>query len=84
MIDQAALLKSAISEYDATVNSIRRKATKRVDREHLTRALCKDHDWTDGGARAVVSLANEYGAFMLRNALALAVVLDKEDGDLDF
>ena len=35
-------------------------------------------------ARAIVSLANDYGAFMLRNALALAVVLDKEDGDLGF
>ena len=84
MIDQVALLQSAISEYDSTVNSTGRKAKRRVNREHLTRALCKDHDWTDGGARAIVSLANEYGSFMLRNALALAVVLDKEDGDLDF
>ena len=84
MISQVALLQSAISEYDSTVNSTRRKATRWVDREHLTRALRKDHDWTDGGARTIVSLANEYGAFMLRNALALAVVLDKEDGDLEF
>jgi len=84
MIDQAALLQSTISEYDSTVNSTRRKVTRMVDREHLTRALCKDHDWTDGGARTIVTLASEYGAFMLRNALALAVVLDKEDGNLNF
>lgn len=84
MIRQAALLQSAISEYDSTVNSTRRKATRRVDLEQLTRVLCKDHDWTDSGARAIIALANEYGAFMLRNALALAVVLDKEDGNLDF
>jgi len=84
MIDQTALLKSAIFEYDSTVNSESRKSTRKVNPEQLARALCKDHEWTDGGARAIVSLVNEYGAFMLRNALALAVVLDKEDGDLDF
>jgi hypothetical protein len=84
MIDQTALLQSAISEYDSTVNSASKKATRKADPEQLARALAKDHDWTDSGARAIVSLANNYGAFMLRNALALAVVLDKEDGDLGF
>lgn len=84
MTDQAALLQSAISEYDSTVNSSYDKVTRAVDREHLARRLSKQHDWTDSGARAILSLANDYGAFMLRNALALAVVLDKEDGDLDF
>ena len=84
MIDQMARLQSVISEYETAVNSTRRKATKRVDRERLARALSREHDWTDAGARAVVGLANDYGAFMLRNALALAVVLDKDDGDLDF
>jgi hypothetical protein len=84
MIDQTALLQSAISEYDSTVNSASRRSTRKVNPEQLTRVLCNDHDWTDHGARAIVSLANDYGAFMLRNALALAVVLDKEDGDLGF
>ena len=84
MIDQAALLQSAISEYDSTVNSTFGKAPRKVDPEYLVKALAKEHDWTDAGARAIVSLANDYGAFMLRNALALAAVLDKEDGDLAF
>jgi hypothetical protein len=84
MISQAALLQSAISEYDSTVTSTRRKATRKVNLDQLTRALCKDHYWTDSGAHAIVALANDYGAFMLRNALALAVVLDKEDGNLGF
>jgi len=30
----------------------------------------------------IVTLANKYGAFMLRNALAVALALGKEDGDL--
>ena len=84
MIDQLALLKSAISEYETTVRPDRKKANRKFDPEHLARALSREHDWTDAGARAVVGLANDYGAFMLRNALALAVVLDKDDGDLDF
>ena len=84
MINQTALLQSTISEYDSTVNFSRGKPPRNFDGEDLVETLCKDHDWTDGGARAIVSLANEYGAFMLRNAFALAVVLKKEDGDLDF
>jgi hypothetical protein len=84
MIDQTALLQSAISEYDSTVNSPSRKSARKVNPEQLARSLCKDHDWTDRGARTIISLANEYGAFMLRNALALAIVLDKEDGELEF
>jgi len=82
--DQGTLLQSAIFEYDSTVNAVSRRAATKDDPEHLACALCRDHDWTDRGALAVVTLANEYGAFMLRNALALAVVLGKEDGDLNF
>jgi hypothetical protein len=84
MLDQSVFLQSTISEYSSTVNSNYGNPPRKVNREDLVRALCKDHDWTDGGARAIVTLANDYGAFMLRNALALAVVLEKEDGDLEF
>jgi hypothetical protein len=31
-----------------------------------------------------VRLADDYGAFMLRNALAIAIVLGKEDGTQGF
>lgn len=84
MLEQFALLQSTISEYGSTVNSTYGKPSRKVDREDLVRVLCKNHDWTDCGARALVSLVNDYGAFMLRNALALAVVLEKEDGDFEF
>lgn len=84
MIDQPALLKSAITEYDSTVTSPSRKAAKKGQHDLLIGVLSKRNDWTNEGARTIVNLANDYGAFMLRNALALAVVLDKEDGDLGF
>lgn len=77
-------LESLISEYRSTLDSREIDEAKSVDRESLLRLLCKNHDWTDGGARAIVHLANDYGAFMLRSALALAVVLRKEDGDLNY
>jgi hypothetical protein len=55
-----------------------------VNMNRLVPHLSRAHDWTEEGARAIVTLANEYGAFMLRNALALALALGKEDGDLGF
>ena len=84
MIDQAALLQSAISEYDCAVSSASKQATPSGQRDQLITILSKEHEWTSEGARAVVSLANNYVTFVLRNALALAVVLDKEDGDFGF
>ena len=50
----------------------------------MAAALAGRHDWSEVGAAAVVGLAGDYGAFMLRNALALAVALDVEDGRLGF
>ncbi len=47
----------------------------------LQRKLVKDAEWTDRGAEAVVFLARYYGSFLLSNALALAEVLDVEDGE---
>ena len=84
MIDESTLLLSAIAEYESTITPAARRAAKRGHPERLITYLSKKHDWTIEGARAIVGLANDYGAFMLRNALALAVVLIKEDGDLGF
>jgi len=60
------------------------EGTEIADINRLVQHLSRAHDWTEEGARVIVTLANEYGAFMLRNALALAVALGKEDGDLGF
>jgi hypothetical protein len=78
---ETQLLQSAVSEYKCILPSPRSKKSRPLHAECLVRELCRAHDWTDSGARAVVSLANNYGAFMLRNALTLAIVLGKEDGE---
>ena len=70
-------IESLISEYQSTVEHF-----SKHDNENLAQALAQDHDWSDEGARAIIDLANNYGSFMLKNALALSIVLGKEDGDL--
>ncbi len=43
--------------------------------------LVSESAWTERGAREVVQLARRYGWSILRSALALAEVLDIEDGE---
>lgn len=54
------------------------------DATGIAQDLAVSADWSVQGARELVRLANEYGAFMLRNALAIAVALGKEDGTLGY
>ena len=50
-------------------------------RESLKERLVQEADWTYNGAETLVYLAERYGSFMLRNALALSLALNIEDGD---
>ena len=51
------------------------------DDEKIIRRLRKKCEWSDRAAEALLMLATYYGAHILRNALALANVLDIEDGE---
>lgn len=75
-------VESKLSEYQsmASVETFKKRGT--ISSERLVKELVRHHDWTDEGARALVALVNDYGAFMLSNALALAIALDKQDGNL--
>lgn len=55
-----------------------------IDNAQLANLLTTQAEWTEEGAQALIYLAQNYGSFMLRNALALANVLDIEDGALGF
>ncbi len=48
--------------------------------DQIVRLLNKDHDWTPGSGEVLLELAQKYGSFALRSALALALALDIEDG----
>ena len=54
------------------------------ERESLEKMLVSGADWTPQAAQHLARLAREYGAFMLRNALAVSVALRIEDGELGF
>ena len=83
-MSEIELLEAAVYEYRGLLVSAKADGTERLDMDRLVQHLSRAHDWTEHGAREIVSLANEYGAFMLRNALALALALGKEDGELGF
>jgi hypothetical protein len=83
-MNETELLESTVSEYKNLFKPAKVKVNGKLDTKRIVSKLSKGHDWTLQGANAIVCMANEYGAFMLRNALALAIVLGKEDGNLKF
>ena len=52
--------------------------------ESLETVLVRDADWTPEAAEHLLRLARDYASFMLRNALAISLALDVEDGELGF
>lgn len=78
-------VESLISEY-ATVLGKRelKDAQGGYDESGIVKELSVSADWSVSGASELLRLADNYGAFMLRNALAIAVVLGKEDGSEGF
>jgi len=83
-MNEIEIIESTVSEYRNLAETDDLKTNGEFDNNLIALALSKNHDWKYQGAQTIVYLANEYGAFMLRNALALAIVLGKEDGDMRF
>ena len=52
--------------------------------ESLEAMLVCQGDWTSEAAQHLVQLSRKYGSFMLRNALAISLALETEDGNLGF
>ena len=50
----------------------------------IAKVLRDKHDWTGDGADELVRVAFKYGSFFLRNALALSIVLNIEDGEAGY
>ena len=46
--------------------------------------LAREGEWSLLAASHLVYLAKQYGSFMLRNALAVSMALEIEDGELGF
>ncbi len=84
-MQETEYIDSLISEYSSLLGRDPLKNSPRnYSDDAIARKLVKSSDWTTGGAEELVRLVNDYGSFMLRNALALSIVLGREDGDRFF
>jgi hypothetical protein len=72
-------LQPLIDEYQAIL--MPQGKQPRLALDDVAIALEEEADWTGEGAQTLVLLAQHYGWFVLRNAAALAIVLDIEDGE---
>jgi hypothetical protein len=78
-------VESLISEYENVLGKRELKdAQGGYDESAIIKELSVAADWSVSGASELLRLVGSYGAFMLRNALAIAVVLSKEDGSERF
>jgi len=83
-MNEGAFLESTIAEYDGLIQAIGSQEVTQLGDDQIATRLSVSCDWTERGADAIVGLARDYGAFMLRNALALAIALGEEDGRLGY
>lgn len=77
-------LHPLVCEYQSVVQSYPRPLCAHQNDERLTADLVRTCEWTPRAASTLLDLVHSYGAFMLRNAAALAIVLRIEDGDSGF
>jgi len=75
-----------VAEYRELLRGARgvRTTTGDLSCERLAKLLSERAEWSGLGAEHLVALVRQNGVFVLRNALAVAVALDVEDGDLGF
>ncbi len=81
MSGQSENLKGLVGEYQVLAHEAGIRGPRdEIDWSLVARRLESDCDWTARGASELVSLVQDYGSFVLRNAAALALVLEIEDG----
>ena len=84
-MSEGEYVESLIREYQTLLGEkLLKNSQGQYNDSGMLKELSVSADWTVAGARELLKLANNYGAFMLRNALAIAVVLGKEDGSERF
>ena len=72
-----AMTDTLLQEYETMIADLGEGATDK----QIVAELTSGHNWTEEGSRAVLMLARTFGTAILRNALALALAMEIEDGD---
>lgn len=76
-------LQGMVYEYRAILTPLLNGKRRRVTQwGQVVGKMEKEADWTARGAVNVTHLVRHYGWFVLRNAAAIAIALDIEDGDM--
>ena len=84
-LDEQMLVATPLAEEYATlVAEAADDSRSDIDWLKLQSKLVQTAEWSPPAAMHLVDLAKNYGAFMLRNALALAVAAGIDDGELGF
>ncbi len=83
MITDSASVAALVDEYKSMLGSGPAvvDAEEELDWSSVSELLWREASWTQAGADHVASLVRHYGSFVLRNALALALAMDIEDGE---
>jgi len=78
------LLENTVQEYQYLLNNteIPGPCISHLHWDDIRNKLQSEAGWTEEGAKHIANLARNYGSFILRNALALAITLNIEDGKL--
>ena len=81
-----ALLENSVKEYETLVGEIasNKAADRNIDWFAVEAKLSLDAGWTKKGSHHLIQLVQDNGSFILRNALALALASNLEDGALNF
>ena len=84
-MSEGEYVDSLVSEYASLLHGrMTTDPQTQYDEGGIAEDLVASADWSRSAAHELMRLADRYGAFMLRNALAVAVVLGKEDGTEGF
>ncbi|MBN1815972.1 MAG: hypothetical protein JW828_01340 [Sedimentisphaerales bacterium] len=68
-------------EYRTLIENTHANDQTEMDWQQVKKLLITEADWTPLAADHLAYLVQHYGAFILRNAWALAIAMKKEDGD---
>ena len=81
-----ANVRALRDEYRSLLDSLERARERQEELNwaEVVDSLHTEAEWTPSGAEHVAALARQYGSFVLRNALALALAMGIEDGELGF
>lgn len=79
-------IKGLTEEYSALLRQLATdtSATSTNTIEDMKKQLVSKGEWSHQASEHLLDLAVNYGSFMLRNALALSLALEIEDGELGF